>query len=193
VTAPRGWYPDPGDARRQRWWNGSSWTEHTTQGSRYAPPPIAPRTSLECLVLVLAVLVCVLAVGVVGSSGEGSSCDHEFSSESAQQHCLKVEARGRVPISAVGVGGSVAGLVAAARALLRRRRSRVALTPVIVATIVLAAGLVFALAVGSSDANASYAPISAKSWSRYVVYASLPAVLVGVLFPSRPLGRARTD
>ncbi|MGH9111668.1 MAG: DUF2510 domain-containing protein [Acidimicrobiales bacterium] len=25
---PPGWYPDPGDASAQRWWDGARWTEH---------------------------------------------------------------------------------------------------------------------------------------------------------------------
>jgi hypothetical protein len=26
---PPGWYPDPGQAGRQRYWDGNVWTEHT--------------------------------------------------------------------------------------------------------------------------------------------------------------------
>lgn len=26
IAVPAGWYPDPADARIQRWWNGSEWT-----------------------------------------------------------------------------------------------------------------------------------------------------------------------
>jgi hypothetical protein len=29
VEAPAGWYPDPRDPRRIRWWDGAAWTEHT--------------------------------------------------------------------------------------------------------------------------------------------------------------------
>jgi hypothetical protein len=28
TTAPPGWYPDPRDPARQRWWDGIRWTEH---------------------------------------------------------------------------------------------------------------------------------------------------------------------
>lgn len=28
-SVPAGWYPDPRDARLQRYWNGTAWTEHT--------------------------------------------------------------------------------------------------------------------------------------------------------------------
>ncbi len=28
MSAPAGWYPDPSDASRQRWWDGARWTAH---------------------------------------------------------------------------------------------------------------------------------------------------------------------
>lgn len=28
-TTPPGWYPDPNNAALQRWWDGTTWTEHT--------------------------------------------------------------------------------------------------------------------------------------------------------------------
>ncbi|MEV4422671.1 DUF2510 domain-containing protein [Patulibacter sp. NPDC049589] len=28
AAVPEGWYPDPGDPSRNRWWDGSTWTEH---------------------------------------------------------------------------------------------------------------------------------------------------------------------
>lgn len=31
-TPPAGWYPDPQDGTRQRYWDGTAWTEHTAEG-----------------------------------------------------------------------------------------------------------------------------------------------------------------
>lgn len=36
---PAGWYPDPGNAQLQRWWDGSVWTDHTQPGAQVPPPP----------------------------------------------------------------------------------------------------------------------------------------------------------
>jgi hypothetical protein len=37
---PAGWYPDPNDAQRARYWNGSAWTAHTAdRGEAQRPPP----------------------------------------------------------------------------------------------------------------------------------------------------------
>lgn len=35
-TPPAGWYPDPQDSNRQRYWDGTAWTEHTADGSPQA-------------------------------------------------------------------------------------------------------------------------------------------------------------
>lgn len=37
-TPPAGWYPDPQNASRQRYWDGTAWTEHTAEGSPGAAP-----------------------------------------------------------------------------------------------------------------------------------------------------------
>lgn len=31
---PQGWYPDPNDPSRLRWWDGNAWTEHTHAGQQ---------------------------------------------------------------------------------------------------------------------------------------------------------------
>ena len=33
-----GWYPDPQDDRRQRWWDGGAWTEHVQAPAAPGPP-----------------------------------------------------------------------------------------------------------------------------------------------------------
>jgi len=44
---PAGWYPDPVNASRQRWWDGNAWGPHvTSNGSTWFEPlpPVAPTT-----------------------------------------------------------------------------------------------------------------------------------------------------
>lgn len=41
MTAPAGWYPDPGRAELVRWWDGSAWTEHVQ--------PLPPAVSVPSL------------------------------------------------------------------------------------------------------------------------------------------------
>ena len=46
VTPPTGWYPDPADAQRQRYWDGTNWTAETRplNPEPAAPQPIYPTT-----------------------------------------------------------------------------------------------------------------------------------------------------
>lgn len=49
-TANAGWYPDPNDLARIRYWNGASWTEHTLeappqQATTWPPPQTSSTTS----------------------------------------------------------------------------------------------------------------------------------------------------
>ena len=45
ATAPPGWYPDPqGPPGSQRYWNGSTWTEHV-QAPGFMPPPLPAAAS----------------------------------------------------------------------------------------------------------------------------------------------------
>ncbi len=45
MTTPPGWYPDPGHAGegpgQERWWNGTTWTEHTRVAGEFIPGPVA--------------------------------------------------------------------------------------------------------------------------------------------------------
>lgn len=44
MTTPAGWYPDPADPSRTRWWDGAQWSEHTAGGATPVAPaaPAAP-------------------------------------------------------------------------------------------------------------------------------------------------------
>jgi len=41
TNVPPGWYPDPTDGSWQRWWDGSSWTEHAAPTASSTPAPDA--------------------------------------------------------------------------------------------------------------------------------------------------------
>lgn len=38
-TPQAGWYPDPSNAQQLRYWDGSTWTDHTQPNPQAAPPP----------------------------------------------------------------------------------------------------------------------------------------------------------
>ena len=38
-STPAGWYPDPQDPSRERYWDGTAWTEATQLAAGTAPPP----------------------------------------------------------------------------------------------------------------------------------------------------------
>lgn len=44
MTTPAGWYPDPTDSTRNRWWDGTQWTENYAPAAPQAAPtaPAAP-------------------------------------------------------------------------------------------------------------------------------------------------------
>lgn len=56
MSAPAGWYPDPSDGSRQRWWDGVQWTVHAS--------PVAPSVSPTKLSVDTNTLWIWLALGV---------------------------------------------------------------------------------------------------------------------------------
>lgn len=40
MTRAAGWYPDPADSHRWRWWDGDAWTTWLTDDASSAPPPV---------------------------------------------------------------------------------------------------------------------------------------------------------
>ncbi len=42
-AAPSGWYPDPVDTRRERYWDGWQWTRNVRTAAQPAHPPSSPR------------------------------------------------------------------------------------------------------------------------------------------------------
>lgn len=49
ATIPPGWYTDPADARAQRWWNGTQWTEHVSVPTPPAPVEEQPTQPMQPL------------------------------------------------------------------------------------------------------------------------------------------------
>ena len=47
MSIASGWYPDPADAQRVRWWDGSRWTEHTQPIESAPTPPYVPFAGVE--------------------------------------------------------------------------------------------------------------------------------------------------
>lgn len=78
---PAGWYPDPQDANRQRYWDGNAWTEHTADATPQAAAGGTPTTGGGAPLgqglgasapdpwlwqSIVATLLCCLPAGVVG-------------------------------------------------------------------------------------------------------------------------------
>ncbi|GAA1409723.1 MULTISPECIES: DUF2510 domain-containing protein [Oerskovia] len=63
MTYQPGWYPDPQDQRRVRWFDGIRWTEHWQPGA--VPPPARPRTMGGGTIALIVVGAIVLLVAMV--------------------------------------------------------------------------------------------------------------------------------
>lgn len=82
-TPAAGWYPDPQDATKQRYWDGNAWTEHTAPGAQPAAPSAPAGGGFAAAPMagaglgasapdpwlwqsIVATLLCCLPAGVVG-------------------------------------------------------------------------------------------------------------------------------
>ena len=79
-TPPAGWYPDPQDSSRQRYWNGTAWTEHTADGAPQAAGAAAgqPVTSSSASdpdtwtwQSIIVTILCCAPFGVAGALNAG--------------------------------------------------------------------------------------------------------------------------
>ncbi|MEV4789715.1 DUF2510 domain-containing protein [Streptomyces tuirus] len=79
MTPPPGWYPDPHAPHRQRWWDGTAWTEHRRAPEAPAAPPPGGgtgRTKAVVLTVTGVVLVAAIVTGAVvlgGGDGDGTT------------------------------------------------------------------------------------------------------------------------
>ncbi|MFJ7333537.1 DUF2510 domain-containing protein [Streptomyces sp. NPDC101116] len=72
MTPPPGWYPDPHAPHRQRWWDGTAWTEHrSAPGAPAAPQPGGGtgRTKAIAVTAAATVLVAAIVTGALALNG----------------------------------------------------------------------------------------------------------------------------
>jgi hypothetical protein len=94
APTPAGWYPSPENDGRQRYWDGSRWTEHYAPGApqaqlprQWSPPPQKSNTTRNVLLVILTVFV--LGIGgcmalLAGAANEaGESLDESTSQSDA--------------------------------------------------------------------------------------------------------------
>lgn len=77
MTTPAGWYPDPSDISRQRYYDGKQWTEHY---ANYAPlppaPPQPPPKKTNDTRVLLAVAGCIVALVIIALATGGNDDDN---------------------------------------------------------------------------------------------------------------------
>ncbi len=110
ATAPAGWYPSPGVAEEERYWDGARWTDYTrsTGPSQTEPAPAraaAPRTNSK------AVLSLVLALAWLG--GLGSVLGIVVGLRARQEIRLSSGAQIGSGLATAGVAVGVVGLLLA--------------------------------------------------------------------------------
>ena len=98
---PAGWYPDPQDGTRQRYWDGDAWTEHTADASPQATSattaPTAGSTSSAgspdtwTWQSIVATIFCCNLLGVVGvlNAGRAEAALRAGDVAGAREHASK--------------------------------------------------------------------------------------------------------
>jgi hypothetical protein len=102
MSTPAGWYADPDDPNRQRYWNGAAWTENRTEPAAAPAPPAPPvatttmpaavatpnHTTRNVILIIIAVLIllvggCTVALVVAGGSAVNNAIDEIEQSDNA--------------------------------------------------------------------------------------------------------------
>jgi hypothetical protein len=106
-----GWYPDPSDARQQRYWDGTGWTANVAPG---AMPPMAGSQgtssgTIIAIVLGVVALVCVPLFAIVAIRFLGTSAEQKFSSVGSaitgEPHLSGLPGAGEPPRVTIGDAG----------------------------------------------------------------------------------------
>lgn len=126
MTQPMGWFPDPEDPSRQRWWDGAQWTSqtrHTPTATPASVPP--PKKSGKKVLAVVGVLVgAFVLLGIVGAllgdpgtdtdSASSTSAAPTTMSDAELRQLHKEEERSRVEASKTAASKAAAASAAAA-------------------------------------------------------------------------------
>lgn len=96
-TPPAGWYPDPQDNTRQRYWDGNAWTEHTAPGQQASSAPAQQPAYAQNNALgaqapdpwmwqsIVTTVICCLTTGFFGLLGIGGIVNASGSQQAANR------------------------------------------------------------------------------------------------------------
>ncbi|ANW64062.1 hypothetical protein BCA37_11055 [Mycobacterium sp. djl-10] len=78
APTPPGWYPDPSDFSRQRYFDGRQWTEHYANYAALPPPPSAgqpgpqqgPNLTKRALLTIGGIVAAFVVLGLISSGGD---------------------------------------------------------------------------------------------------------------------------
>ncbi|MCX5042460.1 DUF2510 domain-containing protein [Aldersonia sp. NBC_00410] len=118
MTQP-GWYPDPQDPRRQRWWDGRQWAP-PAQWAPQQPPPRKRSGAGKVLLAIGGAVVVLIVIGVlVGPDDEKNSASTTSATETISPEAVRGEAERRAAEAT-----SAAQASSAARAAVDAERAR---------------------------------------------------------------------